>query len=440
MLPQDTYCADFAHRRGERTIRAALIFCYLLVCLASLLLALHYSAHRLSYQSDRLSHALYSLIPLCAVASSFLFARFSFGYLAGFYLYTVAFGFIFLSWFTSFEFNYTIARISAIASTVAFLIPALGLSAPLRWRLRISPKMFEQLLDVMLVVSAITIVVGATYNFRLVGLDRIHDFRSTLKFPTPVGYLIGTVSSTVLPYLFAIFLIQWRPWRIGLTVLLLSLFYPITLTKMAFFSPIWLVALAILSRFVEARTTVILSLFLPLLAGIILLALFHEQAQTYFDVVNFRMIAVPSNALNAYNDYFAHHRVTHFCQISFLNRLLACPPSEPLSVIMENTYKLGFFNASLLATEGVASVGPAVAPAAVFACGLVISLGNCTSHGLPPRLILLSSAVVAQYLLNVPLTTVMLTHGAGLLFAFWYLTPRDRLQAEASNNTHAIAG
>jgi hypothetical protein len=116
--------------------------------------------------------------------------------------------------------------------------------------------------------------------------------------------------------------------------------------------------------------------------------------------------------------------LTHFCQISFLNKLLACPDSEPLFVIMERTYGLGFFNASLLATEGVASVGPTFAPVAALACGLVISIGNCCSDGLPPRLVLLSSAMLAQYLLNVPLTTAMLTHGAGLLFLLWYLTPR----------------
>lgn len=83
---------------------------------------------------------------------------------------------------------------------------------------------------------------------------------------------------------------------------------------------------------------------------------------------------------------------------------------------MKRIYGLGFFNASLFATEGIASVGQTFAPIVVFACGVVVALGNCASNGLPPRLILLSSGVLAQYFLNVPLTTMVLTHGTGLIF------------------------
>ena len=38
---------------------------------------------------------------------------------------------------------------------------------------------------------------------------------------------------------------------------------------------------------------------------------------------------------------------------------------------------------------------------------------------------LVSGAVIPQVLLNVPLSTVLLTHGAGLLFLLWYITPRS---------------
>jgi hypothetical protein len=64
------------------------------------------------------------------------------------------------------------------------------------------------------------------------------------------------------------------------------------------------------------------------------------------------------------------------------------------------------------------------APAAVFACGLVIALANRLSAGLPPRFILISGAILPQILLNVPLTITLLTHGAAFLFLLWYITPR----------------
>ena len=98
---------------------------------------------------------------------------------------------------------------------------------------------------------------------------------------------------------------------------------------------------------------------------------------------------------------------------------------------MAQTYKIGNFNASLFATEGIASVGLWLAPVSVFICGLVIALGNRLSAGLPSGFILCSGAILPQVLLNVPLTTALLTHGAALLFLLWYITPRAIFEQKA---------
>jgi hypothetical protein len=103
---------------------------------------------------------------------------------------------------------------------------------------------------------------------------------------------------------------------------------------------------------------------------------------------------------------------------------MSCAYQEPLWTLMEKVYNLGNLNASLFATEGVASVGLLFAPVATFGCGLVIALGNRLSAGLPPRFILLSSAVLLPILLNVPLSIALNTHGVALLFLLWYITPR----------------
>ena len=137
------------------------------------------------------------------------------------------------------------------------------------------------------------------------------------------------------------------------------------------------------------------------------------------------MVAIPSVAMDVYNDFFSSHPLTHFCQISFLKPIMHCPYQDQLSVVMERTYNLGYFNASFFATEGIASVGVLFAPVATFVCGLVIALGNRLSSGLPAEFILISGAILPQVLLNVPLTTVLLTHGAGILFLLWYVTPRS---------------
>jgi hypothetical protein len=79
----------------------------------------------------------------------------------------------------------------------------------------------------------------------------------------------------------------------------------------------------------------------------------------------------------------------------------------------------------------VASVGLLFAPVVTFGCGLVIALGNRLSAGLQPRFILLSSAVLLPILLNVPLSIVLNTHGAAMLFLLWYITPRKIFEDDA---------
>ena len=137
------------------------------------------------------------------------------------------------------------------------------------------------------------------------------------------------------------------------------------------------------------------------------------------------MIAFPSIALDVYNDFFSTHDHTYFCQISFLKPLMGCPYNEQLSIVMANAYQLGNLNASLFATEGIASVGAILAPLAVLGCGLVISLANRLSSGLPSNFILLSGGILPHIFLNVPLSTALLTNGAAILFLLWYITPRE---------------
>jgi hypothetical protein len=168
----------------------------------------------------------------------------------------------------------------------------------------------------------------------------------------------------------------------------------------------------------------VLSLLTPILAGLVLVGLFNAKAALYLSTANFRMVAIPSVAMDVYSDFFSKHDLTYFCQISVLRGLMHCPYQEQLSFVMRSAYQLGNFNASLFATEGIASVGILFAPVAVLACGFVIALGNRVSAGLPAGFILVSGAILPQILLNVPLTTVLLTHGAGLLFLLWYITPR----------------
>jgi hypothetical protein len=329
-----------------------------------------------------------------------------------------------------------LASASAFVSALAFLVPALFITSPIKQSFVLSARALDHLLSGILILAITIIAVGAYYNFRVVGLAQIYNFRDEIEFPAWLRYAIGATSNALLPFAFACFIARGDRWRAGAALLLLLLIYPVTLTKLTLFAPFWLLYLALLSRFFEARKTVVLSLFLPILVGVVLGTLYEgnvltfKQAVGYVSAINFRMITFPSIAIDVYNDFFSTHDHTCFCQIIFLKRFVDCPYTDPLAIVMAKTYHLGNMNASLFATEGIASVGPILAPLAVLACGLVISLGNRLSASLPPRFILLSGGILPLIFLNVPLTTTLLSNGAAILFLLWYVTPRTMFKPE----------
>ncbi|TYL84591.1 hypothetical protein [Bradyrhizobium cytisi] len=406
-----------------------LICLYILTACFSLRAVTTFSPHYFSaaafhifYDPARVPMAAAVVAAFALVGMIFMVARFSFGYLVGFYLCSMILGYLWLNCFSDFNYDHRLAGWSAAFSAAAFLVPAALIVSPVGRAYELPARMFEHLLTLILLLSLLTITAGAVYNFRIVAIGDIYSYRDKLDFPTGLRYAIGITSTTLLPFAFACFVARKNIWRAGAALVLSLLFYPVTLTKFAIFTPVWLVFVAFLTRYFGSRTVVILSLLLPMLAG--LLTSIFVVLPTLFYTVNFRMMTVPSNALDIYNDYFSRHELTYFCQIGFLKSFVPCAYNEPLSIVMNRVYELGYLNASLFATEGVASVGPLFAPIAAFACGLVFAFGNRLSADLPPSFVLISSAILPQVLLNVPLSTALLTHGAALLFLLWYVTPR----------------
>lgn len=414
-----------------------LVLLHVAVCCVSLAYVTYSYAYIGTFAFDpaRIGRAALNVAPLTAVSILFALSRFSFGYFVGFGFYTLTIGYLWLARFSLLAYDHTTGSISALVSVLAFLAPALFMTAPIRQRIVLTRAALDLLLLFVLIGAALVLAIGVFYNFRLVGISDIYKFRSTLDFPLPLRYAVGIVPCALLPFAFACHFMRGEWWRAAASLLLLISFYPITLAKLALFAPVWLLFLALLANRCGARVAAVLSLLLLIAAGVVLqsFAVFGLVAKArfidYFGAVNFRMIAVPSIVLDLYGDFFSAHAVTHFCQITFLKPFVACPYNEPLAVVMSQNYPLGSANGSLFATEGFASVGLTWAPLSALACGLVIAFGNRLSAGLPAKFILLSSGILLQTLMNVPLSTSLLSNGAALLFLLWYITPREIFHA-----------
>ncbi|KRQ10126.1 hypothetical protein AOQ71_19325 [Bradyrhizobium manausense] len=412
-----------------------LILCHIVTSCISLIFVVEYFRGLLPLAAnsrDLIFAAVAGVIPCVLCSIVFTIRRFSFGYILGFYFYTLILGYLWLVPFSTFPYNHRAAAISAASSGIAFLIPALFVNAPLPRRAVLTARRLDALLAAILVLSMGVLAIGATFRFQFVSLADMYKFRDEIELPRWLQYGIGLISGALLPFAYTCFVQLRRYLLAALCLLLLVLFYPISLTKVALLAPGWLLFLTLLSFYLEARIAVVLTLLLPILAGVLIVLLYRcglvsEKSFIYFGTVNFRMIAMPSSALDFYNDFFATHPLTHFCHITTLKLVMSCPYKDQLSVYMADNYHVGYFNASLFATEGIASVGLAFAPLSALACGLIIGLGNRASAGLPPRFVLLSSGLLVQMFMNVPLTVALITNGAAVLFLLWYIAPRDLL-------------
>ncbi len=358
----------------------------------------------------------------------FVRARFSFGYIIGFNFYCLIASFLWLSFFTEGYFNRTEARWSAAASLLLVLVPLLFQVAPLQRRFTLLPQTMNRLLLGLLAFAVIVLAWNALYGFALVSTAEADRLRATLSRPTVLSYLDGWLVSALLPFAFAWFATQRRYWAAALSIILIAAFYPVLLNKTVAFAGVWLPFLFILFSLTEARRATIWSLLLPMLAGLMVVLLTYVGLPNkiyalVFGGVNYRMLTFPAWVLERYFHFFAHHELTHFCQIGIVRSFTGCPYEFQLGAELSKHYDMGNLNGSLFATEGIASVGPIFAPLSALVCGLILSIGNSVSAHLPKRLVATSAGVAMQVLVNVPLSASLLSNGLLLLFLLWYVTP-----------------
>jgi hypothetical protein len=245
---------------GIRTNRfLRLLLPLLLVHIATNCLSLVYVAEYYGYlpviafDKANVPNAVLNVALFATVSYLFAFSRFSFGYFLGFYFYSLILGYLWLVEFSVFHYNHMLAAASAFLSAVAFLIPALFITAPIPQKFVLSDRAFDKLLSCILIVGAIIVGVASLYRFKIVGMAEIYNFQNEIEFPVWLRYAIGMTLNALLPFAFAGFFARGSRWRAAASLLLLLLFYPSTLTKMALFAPFWLLFLAILCRFFEAR-------------------------------------------------------------------------------------------------------------------------------------------------------------------------------------------
>ena len=380
-------------------------------------------------QDAHLLNAIAATFLMVSFVPLFLWARFSFGYFVGFSFYGMITGFVWITYFSGLRYDYAQARWSAIASLLTFLLPVLFIAMPLKRRIALSPRTMNRLLVLMLGFSAVVLAWNSRYGVAFVGIREAEELRATFSRPATLNYITGFVIGALLPFAFAYFALQRRYYLASISIFLIVSFYPILLNKTVLFAAFWLPFLFVMFQVFEPKRAAIFSLLVPTALCLFLNAVAPNDgplrffADYMFGYANVRMMAIPSIAMNYYSDFFASSPPTYFCQINLVRSLVDCPYAGQLGPIFSDRYHAGNLNASLFATEGIASVGLFWAPVSALVSGLILSVGTSVSARLPPPLIATSAGLAMQALLNVPLSVALLSNGLMVLFLLWYITP-----------------
>jgi hypothetical protein len=380
-------------------------------------------------------HAVLATTVFCGFIPLFVKARFGFGYVAGISFYCMIAGFFWVSFFTGGQYDHVLARWSAVASLLLFLLPVLFQTMPAPRALMLSPPAMRRLMLVLLAASAVVLALSAFYGFALVGLTQSEQVRGTFPRPAILNYVLGWLVGAVLPFIFAYFAWHRRYVLAAVAILLIWCSYPVLLNKSVVFGGVWLPYLFVLFRLFEPKRAAVYSLLIVMLPGIIIYNLMQlgwispdgtlgHALSFVIGIINVRLFGYPSLALNQYSDFFASHPLTHFCQIGIIRTMYGCPYPFQLGAALAEAYNMGSMNGSLFVTEGIASVGQFWAPLSALVCGLIVSLGNSASTRLPvPVLAASGGLAVQQALLNAPLSVSLLSNGLVVLWLLWAISP-----------------
>lgn len=144
------------------------------------------------------------------------------------------FGYLWLIRFSVLSYDHRLAIISIVVSCLAFLVPALFITSPVKRPLEWPRQRFDLLPFFILLLAAATLAAGAFYGFKPVGFSEMYKFRGQVQPPALLRYATGIMTNALLPFAFACFVERKKYLWLQLSALLL--FCPIALTKLTLFA------------------------------------------------------------------------------------------------------------------------------------------------------------------------------------------------------------
>jgi hypothetical protein len=331
--------------------------------------------------------------------------------------------------------------ISTLAGCTLFLLLVRGdvkrASLP-----HVPPQMFWIALGTAWAVVLLIVLVSFGAQFRLVGADEVHDQRfaagaafSGLSF---VRYAIAVLTAAIDPFLIAAGLYTRRYWIAGVGIISQVFLFGTLAARAVLLSPIFIIAVYFLcDRQARLRGNFLLIGLLTIFAITVpLMANYHPAAggiNTLMTFLYLRIFLISGAAFGAYERFFSINPHTYFSNNNIISLFIEYPYGDysigqvvQLFLVQSDKVDIGNFNASFLATDGMAALGVVGMPVASVLAALALRLMSCFIPPERTNVMVAAGVVFILSLANSSLLTSLVTGGGILLTLLVGIAPLKR--------------
>ena len=343
------------------------------------------------------------------------------------------------------------AELLAVQGSLAISMFFLFVASPLGWRSASVVSAEQRMVPWVGALAAISIailILAYGRYMRIVSFADVYDLRSQTN-QVELGsfslYLLSWFSYCFLPFFFARGILRRKLTDIGVGLAGCALIYASSGSKAAILLPFIMLGLAWL---IDAGRS-----FLPRLLGVLagstllVTALPVEFPWIWAkSILLVRLLSTGGWTISVYYEYFTEHGLTYYSHVGPVNALTDSYPYQDLLLgqvigLEYSGTEAANFNANFWASDGFAALGLAGVPVITLLLVVVFFAINRASVYYSSKFVVLWLAGFWLALLNVPLSTALLSAGGGVtVFVLWIAKQRFKRAAGTTDPaSHAFA-
>jgi hypothetical protein len=344
-----------------------------------------------------------------------------------------------------FMLEHSAMEITAVQASLAASMAVLLYVAPIGHHLHEPVRQTEHgALSLMLgalTVTSMVVLVASYYQYmRLVSFADVYDLRfeaNDVERSAAANYLISWLSYCFLPFYTARGIVRRQPVDIAWGMIGCVLLYMATGSKMALLTPVIMYSL---HRLIGATRDLLLRLLLVMVVVVGGIVIFLPDEGALFWVKSILMLRILGTSgwnVAAYYDFFSTHGYTFYSHIGPVNAVTGAYPYGELSLgqavgVFYTGSELNNFNANFWASDAFAAIGVYGVPLITAGVALTFYCINRAAAGYSTRFVTLWLTGFWLALLNLPLSTSLLSGGGGLTLLFLWLARRRPSRSHAA--------